>query len=282
MKPCFTSLAQIEMPILVYGTAWKKDKTADLVALALEKGFRGIDTACQPKHYNEPLVGEGLQRSYAKDLKREDLFIQTKFTPISGQDPNNIPYDINTSLTEQVKQSLAVSKKNLQTDYIDSLVLHSPLNTWAELSEVWNAFEGFVSNGDVRQLGISNCYDLEVFTQLFEQSSVKPSVIQNRFYSDTKYDLNLRRFCQDKGVIYQSFWTLSANPDILASEVILKISEDQNKTPAQVFFRYLNYLDIIPLSGTTSAQHMREDLEISSFSLSGEECAAINSLGPFN
>jgi len=42
---------------LMYGTAWKKEKTAELVSLALKCGFRGIDTACQPKHYNEPGVG---------------------------------------------------------------------------------------------------------------------------------------------------------------------------------------------------------------------------------
>lgn len=51
------------VPAVFYGTAWKKDKTADLVELALRTGFRGIDTACQPKHYNEPGVGEGIARS---------------------------------------------------------------------------------------------------------------------------------------------------------------------------------------------------------------------------
>lgn len=50
-------------PAVFYGTAWKKEKTADLVELALRKGFRGIDTACQPKHYNEKGVGDGIARA---------------------------------------------------------------------------------------------------------------------------------------------------------------------------------------------------------------------------
>ncbi len=62
-----------KMPPLIYGTAWKKERTADLVALALSKGFRAVDTACQPRHYSEDLVGEGLKRSYNSSLKRQDM-----------------------------------------------------------------------------------------------------------------------------------------------------------------------------------------------------------------
>ena len=81
-------------PYLLYGTAWKKDATAGLVHEAIRSGFRFIDTACQPKHYNEPGVGEGIVAAMKElGLSRSDLFIQTKFTSIDGQDPNNIPYD---------------------------------------------------------------------------------------------------------------------------------------------------------------------------------------------
>lgn len=80
---------------MFYGTAWKKQHTAHLVTLAIQTGFRAIDTACQPKHYNEPAVGKGIQES---GVSREQLFIQSKFTPVNGQDPNNIPYDPKESL----------------------------------------------------------------------------------------------------------------------------------------------------------------------------------------
>lgn len=127
----FESLSGVKIPLQIYGTAWKKERTADLVAMALDKGFRGIDTACQPKHYNEPLVGEGIARS---GIERSELFLQTKFTPFRGQDPNNCPYDPTSSLEDQIKQSLAVSLENLKTDYLDSLVMHSPLATLEETS----------------------------------------------------------------------------------------------------------------------------------------------------
>lgn len=76
------------MPPLIYGTAWKKERTADLVIQAIKAGFCGIDTACQPKHYNESLVGEALVKLGKHNISRDSLFLQTKFTPLSGQDPN--------------------------------------------------------------------------------------------------------------------------------------------------------------------------------------------------
>lgn len=78
------------IPSIFYGTAWKKERTAQLVQLALKSGFRAIDTACQPKHYQEAGVGEGILRS---GIPRDQIFLQTKFTPVDGQDPNKIPYD---------------------------------------------------------------------------------------------------------------------------------------------------------------------------------------------
>lgn len=125
-------------PAVFYGTAWKKEKTAELVELALRNGFRAIDTACQPKHYNEKGVGDGIARA---GLKREELFIQTKYTPIGGQDKNNVPYNPKDSVPVQVRTSLEVSLKNLQTNYLDSLVLHSPMGSLEETVQVWRVFE---------------------------------------------------------------------------------------------------------------------------------------------
>jgi len=58
------SAVGVNMPWLIYGTAWKKERTADLVVKAIQAGFKGIDTACQPKHYDEPLVGEARRPWY--------------------------------------------------------------------------------------------------------------------------------------------------------------------------------------------------------------------------
>jgi diketogulonate reductase-like aldo/keto reductase len=266
-----TTLAGVKMPRMIYGTAWKKDRTEDLVVTAVQAGFRGIDTACQPKHYNEPLVGTALQRLREHDIRREDLFLQTKFTPLPGQDPRQLPYDKNAPVELQVVQSFETSKENLQADYVDSLILHSPLAPHAFLMKVWRAMENIQKTGGARQLGISNCYHLEVMVSLWADANVKPAVVQNRFYQQTGYDADLRHWCSDHGVIYQSFWTLTANPHILASNIVRTIAQKYKKTQAQILFRYLSQSGIVPLTGTTSEQHMKEDLGIFDFALSSQD-----------
>jgi diketogulonate reductase-like aldo/keto reductase len=266
-------------PTMIYGTAWKKDKTAALVELAIGQGFRAIDTACQPKHYNEKLVGVGVQRALAQNnLTREALFLQTKFTPLSGQDPDNTPYNPADPIEKQIKTSLAVSKANLQADYLDSLILHSPIFPFGELEKAWRVFEGFVADGDVRQIGISNCYDIDLFKKLYEVAAIKPKVLQNRFYDGSSYDKKLRAFCKESEISYQSFWSLSANPHLLGSKEVLKLSVKYQKTAPVIFYRFLTQIGVTPLNGTTSATHMREDLEILSFALEGDEIESINSL----
>jgi diketogulonate reductase-like aldo/keto reductase len=148
-----SSIIQSGKPFLIYGTAWKKQETARLVSEAIHSGFRFIDTACQPKHYHEPGVGEGwYNAAHELGIAREDLFLQTKFTSIDGQDPRNVPYDVHATLEDQVRQSLHRSLENLHTSYIDSLVLHSPLDTLEETLDVWRVFETFVDAGQVKQL----------------------------------------------------------------------------------------------------------------------------------
>ncbi len=255
------------MPRLLYGTAWKKDKTADLVTLAIKCGFRGIDTACQPKHYNETGVGEAIQRLVDEGITRKDLYIQTKFTPLEGQDPFNIPYDRQAPLDEQVAQSFEVSKKNLGVSYVDGLILHSPLKNRDQLMMVWQAMEQIYNRGEAKRIGISNCYDLEVLKQLYETASVKPTILQNRFYQETDYDHEMRQWCQEQKMIYQSFWTLTANPHILSNEIVQRAAQTYQKTTAQILFRVLVEIGVVPLTGTCSEKHMKEDLEIFNFSL---------------
>ncbi len=266
------------MPAILYGTAWKKDRTATLVQQAIEQGFRGIDTACQPKHYHEPGVGEGIAASLATGVRRADLYLQTKFTPLSGQDPARLPYDPASPLPAQVRQSFETSLHNLRTDYLDGLILHSPLPRTRDLQAVWQALESIADHGGARLLGISNCYDLEVLQALHQWARIKPAIVQNRFYAETGYDRALRAWCREQGVVYQSFWTLTANPQLLADPVITTLAKRYQRTPPQILFRYLVQEGVTPLTGTTSVQHMREDLAVLDFSLGGDECAGISRL----
>eukprot|EP00928_Gymnodinium_smaydae_P084627 TRINITY_DN67913_c0_g1_i1.p1 TRINITY_DN67913_c0_g1~~TRINITY_DN67913_c0_g1_i1.p1 ORF type:complete len:338 (+),score=15.32 TRINITY_DN67913_c0_g1_i1:34-1047(+) len=263
----------------LYGTAWKKEATTDLVVQAVRAGFRGIDTACQPKHYREDLVGAALVRLAQEDgISRDMLWLQTKYTPVRGQDPNNIPYNPSAPLATQVEQSIARSLQNLGTSRIDSLVLHSPLPSIEETMEVWRVFEAAVEKGIVGQLGISNCYDMRMFQSLYDSSRIKPKVLQNRFYADSGFDVQLRKYCLERGIVYQSFWTLTANPQILRSDSVQRAASRLNATPAQVLFRWLVQSGHQPLTGTKSIEHMRQDLRVADMVLTKAEMDAIGAL----
>jgi diketogulonate reductase-like aldo/keto reductase len=273
-----TSAAGIRIPKILYGTAWKKSATEQLVATAIGQGFRGIDTACQPKHYEEADVGAGVAASLGANLSRADLYLQTKFTGLSGHDPERIPYDSQAPIPQQVAQSFEVSLHNLRTDYIDCLVLHSPLPSAKQTQEAWAAMEALVDSGKVGQLGISNCYQLLQLEALYDGARVKPAVIQNRFYADTQYDRNIRAYCRRRHILYQSFWTLTANPKVLASRPLTALAEKYGRTAPQVLFRYLTQIDAVPLTGTSSQVHMREDLAIFEFQLTAAEIAQLSTL----
>jgi diketogulonate reductase-like aldo/keto reductase len=268
----------VRTPKIIYGTAWKKADTERLVRIAIQQGFRGIDTACQPKHYDESGVGAGVAACLDQKLTRADLYLQTKFTAVSGQDPARIPYDPKAPLPAQVAQSFSASLRNLQTPYLDCLVLHSPFANAKHTLEAWRAMESLVAGGGVRQLGISNCYELDALAALYDAARLKPAVVQNRFYADTGYDRAIRAFCDKRRIIYQSFWTLTANPQLLAHATISVLASRYGRTPAQILFRYLTQSGVVPLTGTRSEAHMREDLGVFDFELADLEREAVDAI----
>lgn len=264
---------------IIYGTAWKKSDTERLVAAALRLGFRAIDTACQPRHYHEAGVGAAVAASMHRGLvARSDLYLQSKFTPVSGQDSGSIPYDPKAPLPEQVTQSCAVSLRNLQTTYLDCLLLHSPLASVRQTLEAWRALESLVDGGSVRSLGISNCYGPGELGAIYEAAHIKPQVVQNRFYAETGYDRQIRAFCLEHRIAYQSFWTLSANPQLLSHATLTALAADHRRTPPQILFHYLTQRGVVPLTGTRSEAHMRDDLAIGEFELAEQELAALDAL----
>jgi diketogulonate reductase-like aldo/keto reductase len=263
-------------PTIIYGTAWKKSDTEGLVQTALKMGFRAIDTACQPKHYDEAGVGAGIAASLAGNLSRGDLYLQTKFTSLTGQDPHRVPYDPRMPLADQVTQSLAASLRNLRTSYVDCLILHAPLENAQQTLVVWRAMESLVADGAVRQLGISNCYHLEQLDLVYKAVNIKPAVLQNRFYAAAGYDRELRAYCIQQHISYQSFWTLTANPHILAHSTVAALAAKYQRTPEQVLFRYVTQIGIVPLTGTRSTAHMQEDLTIFDFELDAAESALMD------
>jgi diketogulonate reductase-like aldo/keto reductase len=269
----------VSVPSFMYGTAWKKEATAQCVLLAVESGFRAIDTANQLIHYQEALVGEALKSLEQQGVKRNTLFLQTKFTPAGGQD-HRTPYDPSADLTTQVKQSFASSLAHLATDYVDSFVLHAPFSRrglgeadW----EVWSAMEALYQSGKTKMIGVSNISAGQL-TELCQRADHKPMVVQNRCFAALAWDKQIREICQAHDIIYQGFSLLTANREVLVDPQVQKIARRLGATSAQIIFRFAMQIGMLPLTGTTSQQHMREDLEAERLELSTEELELIETI----
>ena len=181
-----------------------------------------------------------------------------------------MPYDPSASVREQVRTSIESSLYNLRlsdespsTDgaYIDMLILHSPLPTTHETMEAWAMLESYVPHR-IRNLGISNC-PLSVLKLLYNSPgiTIKPAVVQNRFYRDTGFDVPLRAFCRQKELVYESFWTLSANPHLLQSDAVRLVAGKAGiSLAAALYCLVIGLGQTTVLNGTTNEAHMQEDL----------------------
>ena len=268
-----------KFPSFIYGTAWKEDATTDLVETAVSTGFSAIDTANQPRHYQEHLVGEALLRLANKGTNREGLFLQSKFTPANGHD-QRIPYDPSESLTTQVRQSFESTLKNLHTDHLDSYLLHGPYTQPSlgdEDWEVWSAIEELYKAGKTRFIGISNVNIVQL-KLLTEKAEIKPMVVQNRCFANRGWDSEIRDFCKTNQIAYEGFSLLTANPFVIQSPEVRSIARELGKTPEQVVFRFAMQAGMTPLTGTTSEQHMKKDLQVVDFELKDDDVQLIGTI----
>jgi diketogulonate reductase-like aldo/keto reductase len=268
------------VPDFLYGTAWKEERTPALTELALRAGFRGIDTANQRRHYFEAGVGEGLAAAYrAAIVTRADLFLQTKFTYARGQD-HRLPYDPAARLSDQVAQSMASSLEHLGTDYVDSYVLHGPSSgfDWTDDdAEVWEAMVKERDAGHTRLLGVSNV-SLGHLEQMAAAHAAAPAFVQNRCFARLGWDREVRAFCRERGIIYQGFSLLTANLDVLHHPLIAGMAARVNATPSQIVFAFARAVGMLPLTGTSSAEHMNQDLASIAIALPPDAVRAIESL----
>lgn len=286
----------------LYGTAWKEEITADCVFNAISAGYRAIDTANQRKHYNEPGVGDGLSQAYSElDLKRDDLFLQTKFTYASSQDHRK-PYNENDPLKTQVRSSFESSLKNLTTDTIDSFILHGPTSTKGitdEDKEVWIEMEALFKEGVVQHLGVSNVTASQL-REFYEFATIKPKFAQIRCFANSGWEQEHRIFCNEKGITFQGFSLLTANRDYLGGSfhelkgrnvpqlqldenqhvttAIGKIMDETNKSLAQVVFKFCHQIGILPIVGTRSVENMKLNLDINDFELSEVQMQTIENI----
>jgi diketogulonate reductase-like aldo/keto reductase len=268
-------------PQIVYGTAWKEERTEALTRLALDAGFRAIDTANQRKHYFEAAVGDAVARAIGEGVvARDELFLQTKFTDAGGQD-HRLPYDRRAPYGEQVAQSFASSLEHLHTDYLDSYVLHGPTRSVGlgdEDWQIWRAMEELAHDQKARVLGVSNV-SAEQLDELWRGAGVKPAFVQNRCYARDGWDGDVRAFCGAHDIGYQGFSLLTANRRELSRPRVRAIAERLGCTIAQLVFRFSVDVGMVPLTGTTDAAHMRQDLDALSLPpLSAADVRAIETI----
>jgi diketogulonate reductase-like aldo/keto reductase len=270
----------MDAPALLYGTAWKEDDTERCVTDALAAGFRGIDTANQRKHYFEAGVGKAVQRAIARGLvTRDQLFLQTKFTFIDGQD-HRLPYDSEAPIATQVQQSVRSSCEHLGVTVLDSYVLHGPSSRFgwhAEDIEAWEAMEALADQKLVARLGVSNV-SVDQLQALLQRARVKPAFVQNRCYARFGWDAKTRGLCHERGVRYQGFSLLTANPQVVGHAQTRAIAKRRELTVEQVVLRFAVQLGILPLTGTTDVTHMKQDLSITGFELDATEVATLSKL----
>jgi len=270
----------LSIPTFIYGTAWKEQRTESLVQMAVTSGFRGIDTANQRRHYHEAGAGEAVKKVLGEGkLMRSDLFLQSKFTYTAGQD-HRLPYDPNADFGSQVRQSFESSLSHLDTSYLDSYILHGPASgrgltrsDW----EVWRAMEDLHKAGSVKLIGVSNI-GADQLRLLIEKSEVTPAFVQNRCFARTGWDAEIRRLCRANDIIYQGFSLLTANSAMLNQREIHAVAGRVGYSIAPVVFRFAQQIGMIPLTGTTSQDHMREDLAVYDFDLTDAEIETIESI----
>jgi diketogulonate reductase-like aldo/keto reductase len=280
MEERFVAVDGVRVPRFLYGTAWKEEATQRLTELALEQGFRGIDTANQRRHYHEAAVGEALTAAIGRGhITRDELFVQTKFTFERGQD-HRLPYDPRAAVADQVQQSCASSLRHLGVERIDAFLLHGPTlrSGLAKADwEAWESMEEVQDSGRVRLLGVSN-FTLEQLQTLCARARVRPRIVQNRCYASRGWDRDVRLYCAANRIIYQGFSLLTANQQFLTRPEFSRVARRHDRTTSQVLFRFALDTGVVPLTGTSSPEHMREDLGVFDFRLDAAEIEQIESI----
>jgi diketogulonate reductase-like aldo/keto reductase len=175
---------------------------------------------------------------------------------------------------------MASSLEHLGTDHVDSYLLHGPSSgyDWTDDdAEVWEAMSKERDAGRTRLLGVSNV-SLTHLEQMTAINSEVPAFVQNRCYARLGWDREVRRFCSERKIVYQGFSLLTANAEVLRSPLVADLAVLANATPAQIIFAFARAVGMLPLTGTSNPEHMKQDLARFTLTLSSDAIAAIETL----
>ena len=251
----------VEMPQIGMGV-WKTnpDDTADLVRTAAANGYTLFDTAKQ--YGNESGVGQGLQEAIKKSgKKRDDFFLTTKIFNGDQGDYDKLRAAFNQQL------------QDLQTDYVDLLLLHWPV--FGKYNESWRALEGILKDGQARAIGVCN-FDVDHLTDLIDHAQVMPAINQIEF-NPFIHQPDTVAFCQGNKIQLEA-WSPLGNGRALANPVINQIAKEKGKSPAQVILRWELQQGFVVIPKSSHPDRMRANRDLDGFSLTADEMEAIAEL----
>lgn len=246
----------VQMPLVGFGTFMLGGETCtNAVASAIESGYRMIDTA--EAYGNEKEVGEGIKVS---GIDRKELFLVTK---------------VNFKSYENAEQTVLQSLKNLQTDYIDLLLLHWP---FANYYSAWRSLEKLYADGKIRAIGVSN-FEPDQLLDLIAYNKIVPTVnqIETNLYCQRSIE---RSWMDKKQVAHMAYAPLGQGNrnEMFGEPVVLALAKKYGKTSAQVLLRFLTQKGIAVIPRSTQPQHIKENFDLFDFSLNDEEMEKLSGL----
>ena len=246
-----------DLPAVGLGTyALHGSTCTNAVVTAIQNGYRLIDTASF--YGNEREVGEGVRKS---GVPREEIFVQTKLYPNQYSHAGKA---IDEALTK------------LDIGCIDMMLLHHPASNDVA---AYKAIEKAIQDGKVRTAGIS-CYYIRETNSFLPKVSIKPALIQNEihpYYQDSPVVEHI----QNKGIVVQGWYPLGGRGctgPMLGNPVLREIAETHGKSTAQVILRWNLQKGVAVIPGSSNPDHIRENISIFDFVLSGEEMEQIAAL----
>jgi 2,5-diketo-D-gluconate reductase A len=233
------------------------DQTKDATALALEVGYRHIDTA--EMYGNEAGVGEAVR---ASGIDRAEIFVTSKL--------NNGAHGHDDALA-----AFAETLSTLDIGYVDLFLVHWPLPTVSDYVETWKAMEEIYASGKARAVGVSN-FQTTHLNRLAAECTVVPAVNQIEVHPYLTNE-TVRAYGAEHGIATEA-WSPIAQGGVLEDPAIVTIAERGGRTPAQVTLRWhVQRGDIIfPKSVTES--RVRENFALFDFELTDADVASISAL----
>ena len=236
------------------------ENTTEAVTLALQAGYRHIDTA--QGYGNEREVGEAIAKS---GLDRGDVFITSKLANDSHR-------------PDDARLAFDVSLDALGFDYLDLFLIHWPLPTRydGDYVSTWQTLEEFYRDGRARSIGVSN-FQPHHLRRLHAECEITPAADQIEVHPYLTQQ-PVREFCAEHQIAIEAWSPLARGGDLLSDPVVVSIAEAAGKTPAQVVLRWhIERGDVVFPKSVTPAR-IRENIDIFDFELSGEDVEAITAL----